>query len=100
MHVDRPESYRQLSRECAVLLQWCDEQYLEAAQHPFGSIYALQAVVDRAQTSQLITWGLTLLVDHYRMEYIDLGHFSVRRLKDTKDSYVIVRALVMSEEFP
>ena len=29
-----------------------------------------------------------MLIDHYRMEYIDLGTFSVKRFKDNKGSYV------------
>jgi hypothetical protein len=87
--------------ECATLLEWCDENFLDnTLQHPFNSIYALQSVCDRAQLPHLISWSLDLLVDHYRMEFIDIGFFSVRKLKDTKESYVIVWALVINEELP
>ena len=31
-----------------------------------------------------------MLIDHYRMDYIDLGTFAIKKLKDPKDSYINV----------
>jgi len=86
--------------ECAMILEWCDENFLDDVQNPWNSIYALQSVVDRAQVPHLIAWAVDLLVDHYRMGFIDIGVFSIRKLKDSKDSYVCVCSLVISEDLP
>jgi hypothetical protein len=86
--------------ECSAILEWCDENFLDNLQHPWSSIYALQSLCDRAVCPHLISWGIELLVDHYRMDFIDIGVFSVRKLKDTKESYVVVYALVISEHLP
>ena len=48
-------------------LEWCDETMME--QSPWTkSIYAMQALVDRAQTSSRISWALCGLTDLYRMD--------------------------------
>ena len=44
----------------------------------------------RAQTQIKISFSLEMLVDHYRMDYIDIGTFSVKKLKDRRDSYINV----------
>ena len=73
----------------AEVLALCDHLFLDK-DHPFNSIYTLQGIIDRAQTPQKILSTLIWLVDHYRMNYIDLSTFSVRKIKDPKDSYVNV----------
>jgi hypothetical protein len=86
---------RILSTESADLLEWCDENYLDATPtHPFTSIYVLQAVCDRGQTPPRISWAMSLLVDHYRMEFIDIGTFAIRKIRDTKESYINARTLL------
>ena len=78
------------------LLDWCDEYYAGSASersHPFPTINSLLSLCERAHTPAKITWSLELMLDHYRMEYIDLGHFSSRKLKDPKESYVCVCTL-------
>jgi hypothetical protein len=79
--------------ENQALLAWCDEFFLGIKKHPLISIYSLQALIDRAQTPEKIAFGLEMLVDHYLMEYIDLGTFSVKKLREVKDSYVNVTNL-------
>ena len=59
-------------------LEWCDMNFMDK-KNPFYSIYVLQAVVDRAQTAKQIAWSMQGLVDHLRMEYIDLGTFTVKK---------------------
>ena len=44
----------------------------------------------RAQTAIKISFSLEMLVDHYRMDYIDIGTFAVKKLKDRRDSYINV----------
>ena len=49
-------------------LEWCDEHLMEKS--PWSkSIYALQALVDRAQTTPRITWAICGLTDLYRMDW-------------------------------
>ena len=49
-------------------LEWCDEHLMERS--PWSkSIYALQALVDRAQSSARITWAICGLTDLYRMDW-------------------------------
>ena len=73
----------------AEILSVCDDIFLDA-EHPFNSIWTLQSIIDRAQTPQKILTALTWLVDHYRMNFIDLGTFSVRKIRCPKESYVNV----------
>ena len=60
---------RVLSNETARhWLEWCDEHMMEKS--PWSkSIYALQALVDRAQTTPRITWAICGLTDLYRMDW-------------------------------
>ena len=44
----------------------------------------------RAQTTVKISFSLEMLVDHYRMDYIDIGMFSVKKLKDPQQSYITI----------
>ena len=53
----------------------------------------VQALVDRASTPDNITWALEGLVDHYRMTYIDLGAFSISKLRDHRHSYISILCL-------
>ena len=49
-------------------LEWCDEHLMEKS--PWSkSIYALQALVDRAQTADRIAWAICGLTDLYRMDW-------------------------------
>ena len=73
----------------AEIITLCDDMFLDA-QHPFISVWTLQSIIDRAQTPQKILTALTWLVDHYRMNFIDLGTFSVRKIRDPRESYVNV----------
>ena len=73
------------------ILDWCDEHFLDSDKpHPFLSLYCLSAVCDRAQSPPKTTFALELLVDHYKMDFIDQGHFAVKKIKDVKESYVNV----------
>lgn len=70
-------------------LEWCEENMM--GQSPWAkSIYAMQALVDRAQTPHRIGWAVWGLTDLYRMELINLGAFSVAKLKDYRQSYIEV----------
>jgi len=71
------------------LLNYCHETYT-TANHPFTSIYALQALCNRASNPARINFGLDGLIDHYRMGSITLGEFAVSKLKDYRQSYVAV----------
>ena len=51
-------------------------------------MWALQAVIDRAQTPSNISFVMAALVDHYRMNIINAGHFVVSQLRDYRNSYV------------
>ena len=72
-------------------LEWCEQNLMEKS--PWKSVYALQALVDRAQTTDRITWALWGLTDYWRMEYLDLGAFSIAKLRDYRQSYVEVMNL-------
>jgi hypothetical protein len=54
------------------------------------SIYALQALLDRAGTPEMITWSLEGMVDGVRMSFLDGGHFVISKLKDSRASYIEV----------
>ena len=69
------------------ILSYCDANYT-IVDHPFKSMYALQALCDRGSTPTKINFGLEGLVDGYRMEYFNIGEFTVSKLKDPKASYV------------
>ena len=56
------------------VLEWCDTQLL-GRDNPFESVWVLQAIVDRAKTSDTISYVMEALLDHWRMNYIDAGHF-------------------------
>ncbi|CAK0907003.1 unnamed protein product [Prorocentrum cordatum] len=73
------------SNKCLV---WADENLMTDS--PWTSLYAMQAVVERASTPNKIDWAMMGLTDHYRMEFIDLGKFGVNKLRDYRESYVEV----------
>ena len=58
--------------------------------HPFTSVYSLQAVIDRAQSPQRISFSMEGLLDAYRMQFINIGEFAVKKLSDLKNSYVSI----------
>ena len=76
------------------VLAWCDDNY-NVKDHPFNSIYALQALCDRASTPSRIAFALEGLIDHYRMGFINAGEFTVSRLKDSRQSYICVLIMKM-----
>ena len=80
--------------ECCDVLTWCDENLMglpgTKTAHPFSSIYSLQAVIDRGQSQARIAFGFCGLVDALRMEYITPSEFAVKRLGDSKTSYMSV----------
>ncbi|CAK0867026.1 unnamed protein product [Prorocentrum cordatum] len=70
-------------------LEWCDEHLMEKS--PWStSIYALQALVDRAQTTSRITWAICGLTDLHRMDSITAGEFTISRMQDYRQSYIEV----------
>ncbi|CAK0845984.1 unnamed protein product [Prorocentrum cordatum] len=71
-------------------LEWCDEHLMEKS--PWSkSIYALQALVDRAQTTSRIAWAICGLTDLCRMGLlITAGEFAIGRMKDYWQSYIEV----------
>ena len=73
----------------ADLLEWCDEN-MDYKAHPLQSIYCFQAIVDRAKTKDGIEWAFEGLIDEYRMQFINISHFSVPKLKDQRESHVEV----------
>ena len=80
---------RVLSQDaCCKVLEQCDAQLLDKS--PWKSIYALQALVDRANTPEMISWCLQGLVDGWRMGHLDPGVFVIAKLKDSRASYVEV----------
>ena len=70
-------------------LEWADENMM--GKSPWAkSIYALQALVDRGRTPDRISWALCGLTDLYRMEQINIGEFTVGKLRDQRKSYIEV----------
>ena len=75
----------------AELLQWCDEFFVtHDLPHPFQSVYAFQGICDRTASSLQTAFAIELLIDHYRMGFINLGSFAVKKIRDARDSYVCV----------
>lgn len=59
--------------KCQEVLEWCDQNWLSS--NAWKSVYALQALIDRAGTPELIAWSLEGMVDGVRMSFIDAGFF-------------------------
>jgi len=78
--------------ECKEVLDWCDSN-LPSSSHPFKSVYSFQAIIDRASTPENIKEALVSMLDGYRMEYLTLGNFAVKKLKDPRESFVNVTNL-------
>ena len=80
--------------ECTEVLTWCDEHLMgppgSNTANPFTSVYMLQAVVDRGSTPHRIAFAMQGLLDAYRMNIINIGEFSVKKLGDVRSSYVCV----------
>ena len=71
---------------CQQVLEWCDQNWLSVS--PWKSIYALQALIDRAGTPEMIAWALPGMVDGVRMSFLDAGVFVISKLKDSRVSYI------------
>ena len=69
---------------CSVLLEELDAQYLKG--NPLSSIYAFQAIIDKAQTPQHITWAVEGMIDGFRKGFVEPGFFAVSKLRDARDS--------------
>ncbi|CAK9038002.1 Uncharacterized protein SCF082_LOCUS22412 [Durusdinium trenchii] len=83
---------RLLSLEpCQQILEWADRELLR--NNPWKSIYALKALLDRASTSDNIIWCMLGMMDGFRMNIVDLSHFAVQKVKDSRQSYVEVLKL-------
>ncbi|CAK9001222.1 Uncharacterized protein SCF082_LOCUS6841 [Durusdinium trenchii] len=78
----------QMSLRCQEVLEWCDQNWLSS--NAWKSVYALQALIDRAGTPELIAWSLEGMVDGVRMSFIDAGFFVISKLKDSRQSYIEV----------
>lgn len=74
--------------KCQEVLEWCDQNWLSS--NAWKSVYALQALIDRAGTPELIAWSLEGMVDGVRMSFIDAGFFVISKLKDSRQSYIEV----------
>ena len=72
------------------LLAFCDSFFIGSIPHPIQSIYVFQALCDRGQTHAKITWGLACLIDHYRMDYINLGAFAISKISSATHLKVVV----------
>ena len=76
---------RLLSLEpCQQILEWADRELLR--NNPWKSIYALKALLDRASTSDNIIWCMLGMMDGFRMNIVDLSHFAVQKVKDSRQS--------------
>ncbi|CAK0830711.1 unnamed protein product [Prorocentrum cordatum] len=80
-------------------LEWAEENMLD--NYPFKTIGSLQALVDRGQTASRISWAIWGMTDLYRMESINIGEFSGKKLQDYRVSYVEVLnlKLALRDEF-
>ena len=70
------------------MLEWCDQNWLSSS--VWKSVYTLQALIDRANTPEMISWSLEGLVDGVRMSFLDAGSFVISKLKDSRNSYIEV----------
>ena len=69
---------------CRQILAACDVEFI--TDNPWKSIYALQALVDRASSAGLIQWSLEGLMDGWRMKFLDKSVFFVNKLRDSRNS--------------
>lgn len=65
-----------------------DATYLKG--NPLGSIWKLQALVDRAKTDENIKDAIAGLMDHFHMRFIDKTDFAMPRFKEPQRSYIEV----------
>ncbi|CAE7245726.1 unnamed protein product [Symbiodinium sp. CCMP2592] len=79
---------------CSVLLEELDAQYLKG--NPLSSIYAFQAIIDKAQTPQHITWAVEGMIDGFRKGFVEPGFFAVSKLRDARNSYVEILKLKLA----
>ena len=76
--------------KCMELLNWLDDN-CDKVKNPFQSSSAFQALIDRAKTPDNIVLALSGLVDSFRMNQLDFGHFSVNKLKDPRESPIEIQ---------
>ena len=74
---------------CVALLEWMDTN-IDITKQPFTSIYAFQALVDRAKTKELIEYSLEGLIDGFRAGHLSKDDFATNRLRDQRESMVEV----------
>ncbi|CAE7679450.1 unnamed protein product [Symbiodinium sp. CCMP2592] len=79
---------------CSVLLEELDAQYLKG--NPLSSIYAFQAIIDKAQTPKHITWAVEGMIDGFRKGFVEPGFFAVSKLRDARNSYVEILKLKLA----
>ena len=65
--------------KCHEVLEWCDQNWHNGG--AWKSIYALQALCDRAGTPEMIEWSLEGMVDGIRMGFLDAGNFVISKLE-------------------
>ena len=49
-------------------------------------MYAFQAIIDRAQTPQHITWAVEGMIDGFHKGFVEQGFFAVSKLRDPRNS--------------
>jgi hypothetical protein len=74
----------------SAVLENCDEQFVGLKEHPFQSVYVLNAVCERVKSETKMTWVLQGLIDQFQMKFIDMGSFTHARMKCPKQSYCMI----------
>ncbi|CAL1151682.1 unnamed protein product [Cladocopium goreaui] len=78
---------------CQKILEEADMIFLGTTNPWNKSIYSLQGLLDRAQSSDNIAYALEGMMDGYCMGYLTLNDFSPSRIRDYRSSYVEVLKL-------
>ena len=82
--------YRRLLNNPAICKALLDLDATHLKGNPLGSVWKLQALIDRAKTDSNIEVAMELLLDHYNMKYIDKSDFAMPKFKEQNRSYVEV----------
>lgn len=78
--------------QCQKILEAADVTLL--ASNPWNkSIYSLQGLLDRAQTTENIAYALDGLLDGFAMGFVSSAEFAPSRIRDYRSSYVEVLKL-------
>ena len=75
------------------VLVYADEYFTIKSEHPFSSVYVLQAIIDRCPERDgnvKLVWAMEGLLDSFLNGFINKSHLSVASLKDARQSYVQV----------